>query len=232
MGGRVMILLTGASGGIGRAMQRHLTEIDEVVGIYNQTQPESAPNSNLSFEKVNIESRAHIQNFVKKWGEKLSRLTLIHSAASSIDGLAAQYAEADWDRVVGVNLKGNFLLTQALLPYMIKERWGRIIHISSVVGIQGRPGTVAYSASKSGLIGMSGVFAKEYGRFNITSNLLVLGYFEVGLIETLSADVKQKTLQQIPSKMLGKVSNISNAIDFLIKSEYVNGAVINIDGGI
>ncbi len=226
-----MILLTGASGGIGKAIQHHLQGLDKVVGLYNNTPPETAPNEKLSFAQVDVGNPESIRNFVKEWENKLSRITLIHSAAASIDGLAAQYAESDWDRVMEVNLKGNFLLTQALLPLMIKERWGRIIHITSVVSTEGRPGTVAYSASKSGLIGMSRVLAKEYGRFNITSNLLVLGYFNVGLIETLNDKVRQEVIQQIPSKQLGEVSNIANAVDFLIKSEYVNGAAINIDGG-
>jgi len=115
---------------------------------------------------------------------------------------------------------------------MIGEGWGRLIHVSSVVGMRGQVGAIAYAASKTGLVGMSNVFAKEYGRFNITSNVLVLGYFETGLIETLKEEEKKKIISSIPSKSLGKVNNITNAIDFLIKSEYVNGATINIDGAI
>lgn len=227
-----MIILTGASGGIGKEIIDRLLEIDYVVGIYNTSIPTAQPNNRLIFEKLNINEPADIRAFVKKWQGKLSNVTLIHSAALSIDNLAAKYKEADWDNVMGVNLKGNFLLTQAFIPLMIQERWGRIVHISSVVGIQGRPGTIAYSTSKTGLLGMSRVLAKEYARFNITSNVLSLGYFEVGLIDILQKDLKKHLLDQIPSKTFGKISNIANAIEFLIKSEYVNGATINIDGGI
>ena len=227
-----MIILTGASGGIGKEILRYLLKLDQVIGIYNKSLPETSPNKKLTYEQVNIENPAEIKSFIKKWKNKLSKVTLIHSATLKIDGLATNYAESDWDRVMKTNLKGNFLLTQALLPHMIQERWGRIIHFSSLGGIQGFPGTIAYSASKTGLIGMSRVFAKEYARFNITSNILVLGYFEVGLIDTLKDDLKKKILDQIPSKSLGKVSNIANAIEFLIKSEYVNGSTINIDGGV
>jgi len=133
---------------------------------------------------------------------------------------------------MGVNLKGNFLLTQALLSKMIQERWGRIIHISSRGAVDGDTGTIAYSASKMGLIGMSNVLAKEYARFNITSNILILGHFEVGLYNQLNEGMQKKLLQQVPSKTLGKSIDIFNAIEFLIKSQYVNGASINIDGGI
>ncbi len=227
-----MIILTGASGGIGKEILGHLLEIDHVVGIYNTSIPITPQNNRLTFEKLNIKEPADIRAFVKKWRARLSRVTLIHCAALSIDSLAANYKETDWDCVMGVNLKGNFLLTQALIPHMILERWGRIVHISSVVGIHGRPGTIAYSTSKTGLLGMSRVLAREYARFNITSNVLVLGYFEVGLIDTLQDDVKKELLNQIPSKTFGKVSNIANAVEFLIKSEYVNASVINIDGGV
>lgn len=227
-----MIILTGASGGIGRELVSYLCEIDDVIGIYNTSQPATPSDSRLTYEQLNIEKSEEVTSFAKKWGKKLSKITLVHFATLSIDGLMANYAESDWDRVMRVNLSGNFLLTQALLPHMIQERWGRIIHISSVIGTQGRPGTIAYSTSKTGLIGMSRVLAKEYARFNITSNVFVLGYFEMGLTDTLKNDLKKKILNQIPSKTFGKVSNIVNAIKFLIKSEYVNGSVINIDGGI
>lgn len=227
-----MIILTGASGGIGKEILNYLLEIDSVIGIYNTSLPTTSPNNRLTCERVNMKSDREIKSFVKKWKDRLSRVSLIHCASSNIDGLAANYTEADWDHVMGVNLKGPFLLTQALLPHMIQERWGRIIHVSSVVGIQGRHGTISYSTSKTGLLGMSRVLAKEYARFNITSNVLVLGYFEMGLYNKLRDDLKKELLNQIPSKTLGNVSNIANAIEFLIKSEYVNGSVINIDGGI
>jgi NAD(P)-dependent dehydrogenase (short-subunit alcohol dehydrogenase family) len=227
-----VIILTGASGGIGKEILQYLLEFDQVIGIYNKTKPKVLTNKGLIYEQLNLESAADIKSFVDKWKDKLSKLTLVHFAASSIDSLAANYSEIDWDQVMNINLKGNFLLTQALLPLMISKRWGRIIHISSVVGMQGRAGTVAYSTSKSGLMGLSRVLAKEYARFNITSNVLVLGYFEVGLIDSLKDETKNGILNQIPSKSFGKVSNITNAIKFLINSEYVNGATINIDGGI
>ena len=95
-----------------------------------------------------------------------------------------------------------------------------------------RSGTLAYSASKTGLQGMSAVLAREYARFNITSNILVLGYFEVGLIETLSEEQRKDIVARIPGKKLGAVSNIAEAVAFLVRSDYTNAAVINLDGGL
>jgi len=226
-----MIILTGASGGVGKGIINHLCEIDYVLGIYNSTLPDPSQDSRLSYEKVNIQEVSEVNEFVKKWKPKLSRVTLIHCAACKIDGLAANYALSDWDQVMGVNLRGNFILTQAMLPHMISERWGRIVHISSHGGMDGAPGTIAYSTSKTGLIGMSRVIGKECARFHITSNVLVLGTFETGMFLELSDNLKKEIISQIPSRTFGDTSNIANAIDFLIKSEYVNASVINIDGG-
>lgn len=225
-----MIILTGASGGIGKELISHLCELDDVIGLYNTSLPDCFNDSKLIYEKLNIENPLEVKKFVSKWESKLSKITLIHCAAAKVDGLAAHYEVSDWDHVMSVNLRGNFLLTQALLPYMIDNRWGRIIHMSSHGGMDGAAGTIAYSTSKTGLIGMSRVLGKEYARFQITSNVLVLGTFETGMFLQLSDEYKNKIRNQIPSKTFGNVTNIAAAVDFLIKAEYVNASVINIDG--
>ena len=113
----------------------------------------------------------------------------------------------------------------------MKDKWGRIIHISSIRGKDGAIGTLAYSTTKTGLNGLSRVLAKEYGRFGITSNVLVPGFLNTGLLHSLSEKDKAETLNRIPSRQFGDPINVFHAIEFLIKSEYVNGASINIDGG-
>lgn len=227
-----MIILTGSTGGIGRELIGHLSKIDDVIGIYNKSSVKNLPKDRAVYEKLDVEDPDDIKAFTQRCKDRLSRLTLVHSAVLNIDGLFATYKGSDWDKVMRVNLKGNFLLTQALLPQMIREKWGRIIHISSVVGMQGRVGTVAYSASKTALMGISRVLASEYGRFNITSNVLNLGYFESGLMDALSGDVKKEILGRLPSKSFGKTPDIANAVEFLIKSGYVNGSIITIDGAL
>lgn len=227
-----MIILTGASGGIGQEIINPLSKIDKVIGLYNTSCPKNDDYANLIYEKVDLRNKNEIDSFVQKWKEDLVNITLIHCAGSKIDALAKNYSLEDWNTVIDINLKGDFMLTQALLPIMIKNNWGRLIHMSSKGALEGDVGTIAYSASKSGLIGMSRVLGKEYARFNITSNVVLLGAFETGLYMKLSSDQKSNILKTIPSKKLGDPSNIINAIEFLIKSEYVNASKINIDGGV
>lgn len=227
-----MIILTGASGGIGRELIGYLSEIDSVIGLYNKKPPCLTPDSRITYEKLDLLDREKIEAFVSANKSKLSQITLVHGAAITIDELAMKYKEDAWDQVMGVNLKGNFLLTQALLPRMLEEKWGRIINLSSIRGMRGAKGAIAYSTSKSALLGMSKTLAMEYGQFNITSNILSLGYFQNGLMAKISADLQEQMKKEIPSGKFGDTRNIAHAIEFLIKSEYSNGAVINIDGGI
>ncbi|MFA5974926.1 MAG: SDR family NAD(P)-dependent oxidoreductase [Elusimicrobiota bacterium] len=228
-----MILLTGATGGIGKQILPQLMSLDNVLCLSRQKMPASRKSGQrIAYARVDLSREASVTSFVRHYAGQLNRITLLHFAASSIDNLAIHYMEADWDRVFDVNLKGNFLLTKALLPRMVQEGWGRIIHISSVVGLHGMPGTLAYAASKSALLGFSKVLSREYARFNITSNVLNLGYFDAGLMDRLKAKTRKTILSQIPSRRLGPVSDIAQVIGCLMKTSYINGAVINIDGGI
>jgi len=227
-----MIILTGASGGIGHALLPSLTKLDNVVAIYHKKLPDISGMNGITLHQMDLTSEREVCDFAAVMKGNLKRITLIHAAALSRDGLAAKLSTEDWDQVIDVNLRGNFLLTRAMLIPMIKEKWGRIIHVSSVASMRGVPGTFAYSTSKTALLGMSRVLATEYARVGITSNALVLGYFNIGLIETLSEKVRKKILELIPSGHLGDPANIVNAVEFLMNSEYVNGSAIYIDGGI
>ena len=226
-----MIILTGASGGIGSKIVNELSTIDNVIAIGNRKKPKIGRNSKITTYKVDLCKEDEIDTFIDKLKPSLSKITVVHAAAISIDKLVLQLSLDDWDKVINTNLKGNFSLTKKLLPKMIEDKWGRIIHISSVTGAEGSNGTVAYSTSKTGLNGLSRVLAKEYGRFGITSNIIIPGFFNTGLINSLSEKAKNKILKNIPSHKFGEPINIVHAIEFLIKSEYVNGTSINIDGG-
>ena len=226
-----MIVLTGASGGIGSLILEDRSKIDQVIAIGNSRLPETKKLSNVASYQIDLSSEKEIDSFLKKVESKMSRITLIHAAAVSIDKLAADLTSSEWNTVLDINLKSSFLMSKKLLRKMISEKWGRIIHISSIVGNNGTNGTIAYSTSKTGLVGMSRVLSKEYGRFGITSNILIPGYLNTGLISSLSKEAKSKILKKIPSNKFGDPVNIVNAVEFLIKSDYVNGASINIDGG-
>ena len=220
-----MIILTGSSGGIGMEIAKPLSEIESLFALSNIHEPAFADG-----EKLDITNIQEIKKFVDKNKKELSHITLIHLAAVKIDELAVFCNEINWDKVMDVNLKGAFFLTRELLPIMTKEKWGRIIFIISA-GL-GDVGTLTYSTSKFGLLGMSEVLSKEYARFGITSNILQLGYFDAGLYKKLPEDKQKELLEQIPSRKLGDPINIVNAIEFIIKSDFVNGAILNIDGGI
>ncbi|MFZ2406729.1 MAG: SDR family oxidoreductase [Methylobacter sp.] len=228
-----MIILTGASGGIGREILPALTSLDGVVAIYNTNMPDISGMTGIIPYQLDITSEQDVINFVESMGNQLTKITLIHAAAlARQDRLAVQFKTEDWDQVMDVNLRGNFFLTRALLMPMMKEKWGRIIHFSSAAGMHVAPGTLAYSTSKTALLGMSRVIATEYARFGITSNVLVNGYFDTGMYQALSEKARKKLIDSIPSGRLGDPKNIVNAVEFLMKSEFVTGSEIHIDGGI
>jgi 3-oxoacyl-[acyl-carrier protein] reductase len=227
-----MIILTGSSGGIGKEILQYLTDIDVVIALYNSNKPSNFINEKVVYERLDITDLSQVELFIEKWRHKLNNITIIHFAAVKIDGLTVNYEVSDWDATMNVNLRGNFIITKAVLPLMMQEGWGRIIHVSSRGGVAGDIGTVSYSASKSALMGMSAVLAKEYAKFNITSNVLVLGTFDTGMFNKLPDRQKNKILDKIPSKKYGSISDVFNAINFIIKSDYVTSSVINVDGGI
>lgn len=228
-----MIILTGASGGIGQEIFHSLIALDDVIGLYNKTTPPTDVyfawgHKGSRCYKIDITNKEEIKLFIDVIKPK--EITLIHLAALKVDNLALNVTEEEWDKVVAVNLKGAFFLTQALIPKMMEEKWGRIIWITSS-GI-GDIGTITYSLTKSALMSLSKVFSKEYARYGITSNVLKLGYFETGLWLQLTKEKQEELLKQIPSKKLGHPQNIVNVIKMIIDSDYINGSEVKIDGGI
>jgi 3-oxoacyl-[acyl-carrier protein] reductase len=139
-----MIVITGSSGGIGTEMLASLIDLDKVIGIYNSSPPKKNYSSKVIFSKVNLASVENINKFVKDNKKILKNITLIHCAVIKIDAPVFNFKETDWQKIIDVNIKANFFLTKALLPFMIKNNWGRIIHISSVAGYQGALGTIPY----------------------------------------------------------------------------------------
>lgn len=223
-----MIILTGASGGIGEEMLNDLTKFDDVIGIYNNSIPQSQGSSRVSLQKLNLSNESDIHLFIEQNKSVLKNISVLHAAGSSEDSLAINHRLDAWNEVVDVNLTANFLLNKALLPLMVKQKWGRVIHFSS---IRVSSGTISYSTTKHGLLGMSQVLAKEYAKFNITSNTLILGAFNTGMFQHLNTRIKKEMIDAIPSKNLGEVKNIINAVKFIIDSPFLNGASIKIDGG-
>lgn len=222
-----MIILTGASGGIGKKLALELKKYDKVIGTYFKNKPAAGKHYQLD-----VTSEESILNFLHPISSGLRRVTLINLAGISIDRLAHNLSLAEWNRVLSVNLTGSFLMSRHLLPYMMKEGWGRIINISSVVPQIGVRGTAAYAASKSGLVGLTKTLAKEYASYGITVNCLSLGYFSSGLINTIPKAKAELLKKDIPMNRFGEVKDIALAVKFMIDSNYITGAEIDINGGI
>jgi 3-oxoacyl-[acyl-carrier protein] reductase len=158
---------------------------------------------------------------------------LVNNAAVTKDGLALRMKKDDWDAVLATNLTGAFLAIQQVLHGMMKERWGRIINISSIVGETGNPGQANYVASKAGLIGLTKSLAQEIASRNITVNAIAPGFIDTDMTAGLSDQLKQNMLAHIPLKRFGKPEDVAAAVKFLASEEagYITGAVLNVNGG-
>lgn len=226
-----MIIITGVSGGIGSIVANSLSKKDYVIGIYNRNKP-NKKNKKISYVKIDLGDEDQIIEFVNRYRKKLSKITLVHFAAIKKDELAVNISSSDWQNIFDVNVKGAFLLTKHILKIMMMEGWGRIIFISSKGSEAGDVGTTSYSSSKMALMGISRTLSKEYALFGVTSNVISLGAFDAGLYTELSEKVKNEILAKIPSKKVGSVDNITNAISFIVDSDYINGSIVTIDGGV
>ena len=158
---------------------------------------------------------------------------LVNNAAITRDNLALRMKKDDWDAVISTNLSGAFFAIQQVLQGMMKERWGRVINISSVVGQCGNPGQANYVASKAGLIGLTKSLAQEMASRNITVNAIAPGFIDTDMTQGLSPELKEKLLATIPLKRLGKPEDVAAAVRFLASEEagYITGAVIDVNGG-
>lgn len=224
-----MVILTGASGGIGEYVYTNKSKEEFVLGITHKKSLKIIKNTKI--EKIDLANEQEIKNFIIRNKEIFKNITLIHMAAIKIDKLMYNFKYEELLQTFSINCLANFYLTKYMLPFMIKERWGRIINISSLAS-EGALGSAAYASSKAALQGYTKSLAKEYGRFNITTNLIKLGYFDVGLINNLSDESVKELKSQVPSKKLGMPSEVLKLINYIQSSDYLNGAIINLDGGV
>jgi 3-oxoacyl-[acyl-carrier protein] reductase len=159
---------------------------------------------------------------------------LVNNAGVTKDGLAVRMKKADWESVLNTNLSGSFYATQQVLPGMMRERWGRIVNISSVVGERGNPGQANYVASKAGLIGLTKSLAQEVGSRNITVNAVAPGFIATDMTHVLTEELKQKMIAETPLKRMGTPEDIAAAVKFLVSDEagFITGHVLDVNGGI
>lgn len=225
-----MIILTGASGGIGQQVFNYYQHHEPIIGITNSKTIDCHSFGRAA--KLDLTNFDAISEFCDHHKNYLNEITIINMAVYSHDTLMAYIKQEEVIKTFKVNLFSNIYLVQKLISIMISEKFGRIIHISSVVGQSGNIGAGIYAASKSALVGYNKTLCKEYARFGITSNILSLGYFEGGLINTLPEQKVDKITKNIPSLRLGTSGEVIEAIDFLRSCSYINGETINLHGGL
>ncbi len=235
-------LVTGASRGIGRAIALTLCRsgFDVVAASPSIEQNEQlaaevrALNGLAMMVNLDVASPESIKAaFARVLAEKSRIDVLVNNAGVTRDGLAVRMKPADWDQVLKTNLNGAFLCTQAALPAMMKNRWGRIVNIASVVGQAGSAGQANYAASKAGLIGLTKALAQEMASRNITVNAVAPGYIDTDMTKVLPEDVRQKILASVPLGRMGTSEDVAAAVKFLASEEagYITGQVIAVNGG-
>ncbi len=234
--------ITGASRGIGRACaiglaaagHRVVLAARDLVKLDSVAEEIRAAGGTASVVVLDLSSEDSIRAALKQAASEAGPIgILVNNAGITRDGLSMRMKREDWDAVLQTNLTGSFLCTQQVMPAMMKERWGRIVNISSVVGESGNPGQANYVASKAGLIGLTKSLAQELGSRNITVNAITPGFIDTDMTAVLNEEVKQRMLAGIPLKRFGKPEDVAAAVVFLASegAGYVTGSVLKVNGG-
>ena len=230
------IFISGASRGIGQSMAIHFAKNNfNVVGTSRNNFNFDYESENLFPIKLDVTSRDDVKKcFEELKSKNLLPNILINNAGITADQLFLRMTDDDWDKVINTNLNGTFNLTKVFLKNMIKNRFGRIINISSISGLMGNPGQVNYSSSKAALNGFTRSLAKEVGSRNITVNCIAPGFIDTDMTSYLNENEKTEILKKIPLKKFGRPEDISKLAMFLISDEasYITGQTISIDGGL
>jgi 3-oxoacyl-[acyl-carrier protein] reductase len=236
-------LITGGSRGIGKACAEALSLAGHRVILaarsvekLHQVANELSVNGGETFVfELDLANRETIAESVSKASKEFGRIDiLVNNAGVTKDGLAVRMKPTDWEGVLATNLSGAFYVTQQVLPGMMRERWGRVVNISSVVGEMGNPGQANYVASKAGLIGLTKALAKEMGSRNITVNAVAPGFIETDMTHGLTPELKQKMIDETPLRRIGTPQDIAAAVKFLVSEEagFITGHVLDVNGGI
>ena len=236
-------LVTGGTRGIGRKIAEKFAEngynlvlnyVSSNVDLEVIKEAFKKYNNSVLILKADVSKYEECENLVKEAINKFGKVdVLVNNAGITKDGLIAMMKEENFSKVIDVNLKGTFNMCRNLVPYMMKNKSGNIVNISSVVGIVGNAGQSNYAASKAGIIGFSKALAKELAGRNIRVNAVAPGFIDTDMTSILSDKVKENIYSQIPLKRMGKAKEVANVVYFLSSEEcsYITGQVINVDGG-
>jgi 3-oxoacyl-[acyl-carrier protein] reductase len=236
-------LVTGASRGIGRAIAVALAATGHAVCVNYRSQADAAKQVVDEIEAAggravaaqgDVSSRDDVDALFKFVGEALGPVAvLVNNAGITRDTLLLRLSDDDWDAVLDTNLRSAYMCTKAAVRSMLKARWGRVINISSIVGITGNPGQANYAAAKAGMIGFTRSVAREVANRNITVNAVAPGYITTDITEDLPEDIKARILAAIPAGRFGVPGDVADVVAFLASdaSRYITGQVLNVDGG-
>lgn len=235
--------ITGGTRGIGRQIAITLANSGYDIAVNYRTENEDLTITKNEIEKCNVKclpvqgdvsSFEDSENMTKQVIEQLGRIdVLVNNAGITKDTLLMRMKKEDFEDVLQVNLVGTFNVTKSVIPYMMKQKEGRIINLSSVVGISGNAGQANYAASKAGIIGFTKSLAKEVGSRNILVNAVAPGFIETQMTDVLKDEIKEEIKKTIPLKRMGTVEDVANVVKFLASEEssYITGQVIQVDGG-
>lgn len=237
-------IVTGSARGIGRATVLKLAEVGADI-VVNDIAAAAEPLENTASEiralgrqalavTADVSSPEDVARLVEAAAGKFGKIDiLVNNAGVTRDQLIMRMSDEDWDTVLNIDLKSAFLCTRAVLRHMLRQRWGRIISIASVVGIIGNAGQANYASAKAGIIGLTKSIAKEVGSRGITANAIAPGFIETRMTEQLDEKQRQALLERIPLGSLGTPRDVAEAVAFLASEEarYITGQVLNVDGG-
>ena len=232
------ILITGATGGIGNCLVEKFNSLGSVI-VATGTNENKLNNLKEKFPKINIEqfkldNHAEIENFINKIDNKLGGLdVLINNAGITLDNLSIRLSEDNWKKVLDINLTSSFLMCKFAIKKMLKNKKGKIVNITSIVGHTGNLGQANYAASKAGIVAFSKSLAIEYARKNININCVSPGFIKTEMTDKINEEFKKNLINKIPSGKLGTGEDISNCVAFLSSdmANYINGETIHVNGG-
>ena len=232
------ILITGATGGIGNSLIEKFNSLGRLI-LATGTNEEKLNNlkkkyPNINIERFKLDEHDKIENFIEIANKKLNGLdVLINNAGITLDNISIRMTEENWKRVLDINLTSTFLMCKHSIKKMLKNKYGKIINITSIVGHTGNLGQANYAASKAGIIAFSKSLAIEYAKKKININCVSPGFIKTEMTEKINEDYKKLLISKIPAEELGKGEDVSNCVAFLASdmANYINGETIHVNGG-